>query len=164
MNPVLRLSLSTFLIFTIASCADTRIAFDGTFHGIDLPISEMNTRIRLTASEYTNSFTIGNTIELDVDNYSNTPVEIVLDKDIKVFTKQGNGWTEIENYDHYSGTIQQVPVKSPDTPFGIAFPLDPVIGGDKPVVIRVIVIGTVYKNGEPTSIRTGAHLDLTLYP
>jgi hypothetical protein len=152
------------LIFTIASCADTRIAFDGTFPGIDLPISEMNTRIRLTAPEYVNSFTIGDTIAIEVDNLSDTPVEIVLDKDIKVFTKQGNGWTEIENYYFYSGTISQVPVKSPETPVGIGFPIKPAIGGDEPVVIRVIVIGTVYKNGKPTSIRTGAYLDLTLYP
>jgi hypothetical protein len=165
MKTIFRLSLFVVLLFS-TSCNYTGGMFDKTnFPDINVSTREMNSRLRLTAPRDVNSFKIGDMIWVELDNLSNTDVEIRPDIDIKIYEKTITGWMESKNCVFYPSQVNRLPTKQEDelasTDFNVS--LCHQIGTNNSD-IRIFIIATVVQNGKPTKTKSGAYVDVVLHP
>jgi hypothetical protein len=130
---------------------------------------EMNTVIRFwDPARSGGNFKIGKSIDLVLENFSPNKIVFPSDYGFKIYSYDENQkeWLEIQNEAIYFPTgNSQISPKGKDMPGVIAIGLAPALQpSEKPVNIRVVVIGTVYRDELPTSEEVGAYVDLELFP
>jgi hypothetical protein len=80
-----------------------------------------------------------------------------------MFSKTGSGWQPVQNGTLYANKNNYT--LYPQESFGLQQVVIPSVPSlTKPTLLRILVIGTVYDNDQPTSDQEGAYCDLTLYP
>jgi len=113
-------------------------------------------------------FSIGDLVELDLINLSDNVIRFPVDLGLEIYTydDQTNRWNSVENAVEYKYDSHYFLLNSKDTlPFFADVPLYPVLPmQNEPIVIRVVVIGEVLRNGEPSGEQTGAYVDVTMMP
>lgn len=160
----LRLTVLALLLCPITACAtNVGQTQDDGFVRLAIPLTEMNEEIRLRVPGDVNSFRISEMITLLVDNYSESQIQIVPDKDIRIFQKPAGGWVEIKNLMNYSSRIEIIPIKDSENPGGTIYQLAPeIVEKQTTVYLRIVVIGTKDPDGSASKI--GAYVDLTMHP
>lgn len=113
-------------------------------------------------------FFIGDSVELDLINLSDNVIRfpVGFGLEIYAYNDQTNQWDSIENEGEYKSNAQYILLNSKDTlPFFTGMGLHPILPmQDEPIVIRVVVIGEVLRDGEPSGEQTGAYVDVTIMP
>jgi hypothetical protein len=133
------------------------------------PSMEMNTKIQLwEPSHLPEQPRIGKILDLTLENFSKDKIRFPGDYGIKIYSYNNisNSWEVIGNdITYFPLGNPQVSPKGTDFPGIIGISAVPMIVNEgKPVDIRVIVIGSVVRDGTPTSEQVGAYVDLTLQP
>lgn len=113
-------------------------------------------------------FSIGDSVELDLINLSDTVIQFPVGFGLEIYTfnNQANRWDSVENAVEYKSNAEYILLDSKDTPtFFRGVGLHPVLSlQNDPIVIRVVVIGEVLRNGEPSGEQVGAYVDVTMMP
>jgi hypothetical protein len=148
------------IIFTSCNQNQEKTSILG-LKGID--VSEVNTRIHIAAPGSINTFKINDLVALHIQNYSDKQIRFA-SSDIHIFQNIDNVWNEIKNNFYDPQPLRAVGPKSPDDP-GSLVVISPILNNQgMPITLHIAIVGTVYQNDKPTSIKAGAYIDLTLYP
>jgi hypothetical protein len=153
----------SLLVFFAWGCEDrTELA---PMPDVGIPVVEMNTRIHLQAPDGWNSFKIGDVVGIDVEVISDDQIAFSHDYGAKIFIYEDQEWREIPNFMKYpEGNMILTQANGNYFKHG-GVELDPIFpDGSKSVVIRVILIGNIYRNGQITNEQTAAFIDLKLKP
>lgn len=105
-------------------------------------------------------------LTLDLENLSVYQVRFEEGKDLYILTFSAGNWVRLNNDAVYSPPGRLLSPKSQDLPGVTGVSMIPVYSnmGFKPLDIRVVLVATLYDNEISTDQKTGAHIDLTLYP
>jgi len=133
---------------------------------IGIPESMMNTKIKLEAPDYLNSFTIGETIDLTAEVIANDQVAFAHDYGARMFIYEEPQWVEIANFMKYPDGYLVLTPSSDDSFSKYGAPaVDPILPDtSKPVTVRIILVGNIYRDGQITDEKTAAYIDVELKP
>jgi hypothetical protein len=163
----LSITILSFL-FLLTGCSITKPSKQEAAFKEFFPNIEMNSKIRFWDPKIENEpFKIGDPVFLTLENLTTDKVVFPSDYGIKIYNfGDTGGWTEIPNTGIYGPKgSPQVSPKETDMPGITAIPLLPALTSKgKPIVIRVVVVGTVYHDNVPTDEQVGAYVDVTLQP
>ena len=150
-----------FSLFFASSCGQNKQEW---MPGINLPQDEMNKTLRLSAPSEQNSFKIGDTLSLVLENYSDTPIILPQDYGVRIFQPIDENWEAVENGMEY-GPGKEV-VKPNSQPYPLVFvPVFPSVFSDHEVTIRIVVVGNYsVEQSEQLGKEVGAYFDVTLNP
>jgi len=130
-----------------------------------IQVNDLNTKLRVYAPESVNDFKIKSGVTIVIDNLISDLIKLYPPGEgIKLFVKTNNGWMEIKDLMNYHPSSSEI---------GIAPPHDNLLGGSMFTVspdiserttVRIVLIGHIYHNGEPTNQKVGAYTDVTVSP
>jgi hypothetical protein len=166
MKVLIRIAYLPFIIIFAVSCTQINKGSSIDEHlNLDIPSKEINTRILLAEPAGLSSLKIGDILNIMLKNISKDTIMFTPDYGIRVFEKQTGNWAEIKNDVGNPNVNLFLPPKGGTDPGLTIIYLNPALRETRvPVDIYVVVIGTVYNNGQPTPIKTGASILLTLQP
>ena len=157
--------LVAFLSLFVASCSVKKsLEKEGAFAEL-YPTQVMNGKLKLSVDYLSGSMAQGNTFYIVVENISDGSIWFANDLGIKVYRFDGvsEKWKEVQNNTEYSGVSVVVEPKGRKPPNIYSTGVVPVLPeGNKDKTIRVVVIGKIYRDGNPTDEAVGAWLDVTL--
>jgi hypothetical protein len=131
---------------------------------IDLPLEELNTRVKLIAPRGWNSYKLGDVVSIAIQVTSEDAISFSY-ADIKLYFINGGIWTEIDNLFVYQGEYIVVqPLEG--NPFNTADLgiLPDIQNYEDSTTLRIILIGNIIRNNQVTDDITGAYIDVVLNP
>lgn len=161
------------LLISLAACSNkvSKQKEDAFLKLIPIPMGDMNDEVKLSLPGLERGFykpKIGEFITLELNNQSNKVIVFPADYGLKMYlyNNEDQTWIIVKNLEKYSpeenkqisplgeGSLSQLLVS--------ALPgLDKTLN---PIDMRVVVIGTIYKDGTPTDKQVGAYTDITIQP
>lgn len=134
-----------------------------------ISIPEMNTKLRFEKPDPTmNTFKIGDTLNLTVDNKSKDNIEFRIDSGLKILYYNNNShtWENEANEGSYvpSDAHPIIEPETPGVPPGLDIPLTPEINTNLDnVTIRVVAIGQIIgADGKPGE-KVASYIDVNLH-
>lgn len=142
-----------------------RISMPSDFPEVGISLSDMNNYIELNAPESINSFNTEGVIELSVRVIGDEPIAFTHDYGARLFIPQNGEWEEVRNFGSYPRGIIIVPPWDNNPRNEGAAGVGPELPDpEKPVLLRIVLIGNVYRNEQVTDERVGAYIDVELKP
>lgn len=116
--------------------------------------------------EPTTKFYNAKSMDLDLENNSDFAVKYAEADDVYALMFNDGNWIRLKNNDVYIPPEYLFLPKTPDYPGVTVISLTPQFSGMgfMPVNVRVVVIATIYENGQKTDKKTGAYIDVALNP
>jgi hypothetical protein len=158
--------VSTYLLLLLVTACKAKPAIPAdAMPDIGIPAEEMNTKLHLTAPNGWNSFKIGDVIGLNVEGTSEDQIAFPPDYGARMFVYQNGQWKEIANFMTYpEGLIILSPRKGNVFNDGTA-DLAPIFTNTtNPVTLRIILVGSIYRDGKVTAEKTAGYIDVNLTP
>jgi hypothetical protein len=166
LKPLARISLPLACVFLlITSCSLNKrskkeIAFIEVFHG-----QGMNEKLKLTVDYLSGSMAQGYDFFVYVENISKDSIWFTNDLGIRIYQYDEDkaAWINVRNKVIYSGDSGVLEPKGMETP--------PIMGqiaspdlpkGNEGKIVRVVVLGKIYRDGSPTDEPVGGWIDVTL--
>ena len=174
MKQYLRLLTSlSLLLIALAGCSgslqthssDMEEKFQTIF-----PETDMNKSFRIRVNSNEKNFPMDSKIQLLINNESSNFISFPSDEShIKLLMDHENEWVEVKNGMTYSGLLILSPKGTPLLDFGTTRvkPIldDFVFSGDKQdKLIRIVMIGEIMKDDQPTGKLVGAYVDVNMSP
>ena len=162
-----RLTIAIALALSLCGCGliTETIVQDDDFKQI-VPELELNTAIRLLISDQLpNEFTIGSSFDLLLENISEHQVWFPQGYGLRVFSysEDSKEWMELRNRVEYVAGIEDILDPHGKGNWLAVVTANPEITKSiEPVSVRVLVIGEIYNDGNPTGEQVGAYLDVSL--
>lgn len=125
------------------------------------PTIEMNQKLKLVVLDDSyNSFKANEDLALELQNISTDKVEFRPSSGVKIYIyhKDSQSWLEVPNDMNYVPSDVH-PLLEPQTTPGFLFSVSPMVSPSK---IRVVAVGQISKNGQPSGENIGAYVDVTL--
>jgi hypothetical protein len=157
--------LFTLLIFLVAACGNNGSGSFDTFPDVGIPANEMNKRFIIVAPEAINNFTTNDTVDLVVEVISDDQILFGYDYGARMFIFENGDWVEVPSFVNYpDGKV--LLTNSQNDPFkrGYTFVSPTLSDPSKPVTLRIIVIGNIYRDEQITDEVAAAYLDVNLTP
>ena len=160
--------LLILISFITISCIDKSTSRKEELFKRKVPIENINKKIRLSPWEPKKP-RIGEPIDLILDNKSSNIITFTRDYGLKIFTYEYDieEWMTIENELIYTPNenILLFPKSINKYKSREIVDLSPVIHDkEKPIFIRIVVIGNVINNGEITAEQVAAFTDILVSP
>ena len=156
--------IGALITFLIPSCNTFQTL--SKLPGYEIDQSNINSQIVIYAPDGWNSFKIGEPISFAVNVMCDDPIIFSQDYNIAAYQKKESSWVGLDTVPEIrnDGEILLYPLS--ESPFNNgAASIIPIIGDQtKPIKLRVVVVGHLYKNGEITDQLVGAYVDVKLYP
>lgn len=132
---------------------------------VGIPFETFNKSFQITAPAPLNTFKIGDVIGLDIEVIGENPIAFNYDYGSVLFVLADKEWTEIPNFmDYPQGTLILQPARGDALKKGVAV-IDPLLPDTRTdVLLRIILIGNIVKDGEQTDERVAGYIDLKLHP
>lgn len=135
---------------------------------VQIPVESLNEYVTLILPASGNSFTLGDPILLNLVNRTFDTLTFPADygASIYIYDEANKYWLEIDNLTVYAhvGNRQLSPIGKESTG-EVTFSVYPdAIGIEQPVVVRVLVVGSMKQGDQPTSTPVGAYIDIPLSP
>jgi len=169
MSKTLRASTLFFVLLIIATaCSELNLSKKEAAFTQLIQVEEMNTKIEFWKLKPTETYKIGDSVDLTLENLSEYKIKFPGDYGVRIFRydEDNDTWIAIENGAIYfpPGNTQVSP-KGPDLPGVIGVGLWPILQNEsQPIDIRVVVVGSVERDNVLTDEQVGAYIDLTLLP
>lgn len=105
-------------------------------------------------------------VTLDLENISTYHIRFEQEKDIYILTFNGEDWVTLNNETVYLPSGRLLSPKGQDLPGVTSVSMVPYYSemGSGPIEIRVVLVATLYENDVSTNQKTGAFVDMMLYP
>jgi hypothetical protein len=131
--------------------------------GIDIPIQEMNTKIKIYQLTEDSTFYKNNDgLSFGIKNYSKNPILFENDFSVAIYTRENNKLVPVENDIRYPNNKWLLPTNR-ENPIGLIAVVQPNIPNlHVPADIRIVIIGHEKEN--PGAKPVGAFVDVTLNP
>ncbi len=164
MKMIFRFTSVIIMLLGLTSCSDADVLYKSK---ILLLLKGFNKNITIELSERWNTYEMGDNIQFDIMNLTESQIQITPDQDIRIFQQYSNTWLEIDNRIDYCSAIDIVPTIETD-PLGMGFlmfiVIPDVIGDLQTTTVRIVVLGTLLDEiGNPTETRVGAFVDVSLH-
>ena len=159
-----------FVLLIIATaCSELNLSKKEAAFTQLIQVEEMNTKIKFWKLKRTETYKIGDSVHLTLENLSEYKIKFPGDFGVRIFRydEDNDTWIEIKNGMIYipPGSTTQVSPKGPDLPGVIGIGLWPILQNEgQPIDIRVVVVGSVERDNVLTDEQVGAYIDLTLLP
>lgn len=152
------------IILLIPSCHTVQIL--SKFPGYEIDQSNINSQIVIYAPDGWNTFTIGEPISFAVDVMCDDPIIFSRNYNIAAYQKKEYIWVELDNVPETRNDGEVLLYPHSESPFnnGAASIIPIIEDQTKPVKLRVVVVGRIYKDEKKTAQLVGAYLDVWLYP
>jgi hypothetical protein len=150
----------TILVFFWVGC--TKQTSIPQMSNIDIPEGEINKHIVLEAPEGWNTFQIGDVIRLTVSVILDDQIAYN-DNDVIILFLEDERWVEIPNF--ITNSPGYTLLTASDSPFDKgAIAVYPVLENidEDMITLRIILFGYVYRDGEVTTEKTAAYIDVNL--
>ncbi len=161
------------LLISLAACSNkaSKQKEDSFTKLLPIPTGDMNDEIKLSLPGLERGFykpKIGEFITLVLNNQSNKTIVFPADYGLKMYlyNNEKQTWIEVKNLEKYSTEeYKQVsPIDEGSLSQILVSALPSLDKTSDPIDMRVMVIGTIYKDGTPTDKQVGAYTDITLQP
>jgi hypothetical protein len=155
--------VSGFYLISLIGCQ--RNSLPTYFPDLGIQFEEMNTDIELVAPYGWNSFRTDSVIGLAVRVTGNEPIAYTYDYGARLFILQDGEWEEVRNITTYPEGFMVVPPweNNPRNEGGIDVRPE-LPESDKLVLLRIVLIGNIYRDNRVTDERVGAYIDVELNP
>lgn len=152
------------IIFLFPSCHTVQILSE--FPGYEIDHSNINSQIVIYAPDGWNTFTIGEPISFAVDVMCDDPIIFPRNYNIVAYQKKESIWVELDNVPEIRNDGEVLLYPHSESPFnnGTASIIPIIMDQTKPVKLRVVVVGRIYKDEKKTDQLVGAYADVWLYP
>ena len=167
MNRLFRILIALMLFFTGCTSSQTTsipasTPKDDKFYAL-IPNCEMSGMVEFTP--HLAEFSIGKLISLGVGNISKEQVGFPADYNVRIssYDEGAQDWFEVVNDVQYissSGDLLQ-PVDSGLESYS-ALVINPIVTGNAPVTVRVVIWGNIIKNNQELGDCVGAFTEITL--
>lgn len=149
------------MLMVTTSCSNIRIDKEEELPGIDVQLSEMNTKIGIEIYPgMPDVFHHEEDLTLLIKNHSPNTIVFPQDFGVKIFVRQGTEWQTIANNWGYPEGTNILPPDAVD-PSGLLFFVYPDMSGtSNPAFVRIVVIGKVEGDGN----KVGAFIDIQYRP
>jgi hypothetical protein len=155
---LLKISLLTLLL--IGCSNKTNELREATFSTM-FPNVEMNSQAKFWIPK--DKFKTGDSVELTLENISSE--DIVFQADPLIFIFNGNEWLPVEDGLHFPQPRKiKIPPKNESDPSILPIVCWPQLQNHDETVIRIVVVGNIIQNGNPTDKQVGAYIDIPLIP
>jgi hypothetical protein len=170
---IIRLVIFLLLIISLAACSNKakQQKEDSFTKLLPIPTGDMNDEIKLSLPGLERGFykpKIGEFITLVLNNQSNKIIVFPADYGLKMYlyNYEEQTWIEVKNLEKYSTeeNNQVSPINEGSLSQILVSALPSLDTTSDPIDMRVMVIGTIYKDGIPTDKQVGAYMDITLQP
>jgi hypothetical protein len=133
--------------------------------GIDIPMSKMNTKMRLEDPTYTFTGQMTGGLMINLINMTDQPIVLPDDYGLHYFTQQDDQWIVVPQPVSY-GHNEKIVAPKDELPGGITIWAMPNIRAKQPTLIRIVVIGTIqkYRNNIFAETQIGAYIDIIFLP
>ena len=155
-----------FLILSLlVACGKGVSRQEGTFATL-VPVS-MNTGLRLKLLEVRDASTAAPTITVLIENHSNDRIWFLAPgygARIFVYSDSSGAWVEVDDRIVSASESEDILVpKGQGMNWGAPLSVGPSIPDTRrPVTVRIVVIGEIYRDGQRTGEEVGAYIDVTL--
>ncbi len=136
-----------------------------TLSGVDIQIDEMNIDLTLDAPPELSEFIIGKDLGIVLTNNSKIPITLPPDYGIHIYQLIDNVWEPIGNWMDYGSEDKVIYPK--DRGFfneEIIAILPKAKSNDKPITLRVVIIGNYSVENGNVGDEVGAYVDIILQP
>jgi hypothetical protein len=158
------LFISLVLVVCIISACKGNVT-EKTMPDIGVPSNEMNSKLELLAPDGWNKFKSGFPITLAVKGISSDQILFNSDYGARLFIYKDNNWIEISNGEEYpEGSTILYPFENNYLRIAAVNLWPKLQDTTKPVSVRVILVGNVYRNGQMTDEVTAGYIDVNLKP
>jgi len=132
-------------------------------------MTELNESLQLNVYGDEKIFPLGSEIELRIKNHSPNSIFFAGDSHIKLFAIKDTEWVEVQNKLTYSGSILLSPQGTPalDVRFTKVKPVldENIMNTDqKDIPLRIVMIGGIMENENPSGKLVGAYVDVYITP
>jgi len=163
-----RLAPVVFLVGIMAqSCTAGQPQAPTGMPDVGIPAEGMNSEVRVITPDGWNTYEINDRVALEVEVIGSEHVIFPSDFGARVFANVDDQWVEVSLLPPARPRQGQFLLSpSHGDPFergeAIVYPI--LEESDRPVLIRVFVIGNIYQDGQTTDTRVAAYADVTLRP
>jgi len=152
-------------LFLLISISCKRETTPEEFPNVGVPLEELNKKIELLAPYGLNTFRTRDVVGLSVRIIGDEPIAFTHDYGARLFIPQNGEWEEVRNFGTYPRGIIIVPPWDNNPRNEGAAGVGPELPDpEKPVLLRIVLIGNVYRNEQVTDERVGAYIDVELKP
>lgn len=130
--------------------------------GVDIPIEQMNNDLTLDAPPELNEFEIGMDLGLVLINNANIPITFPADYGIHIYQLINDDWKPIENQMKY-GNDEKIIYPISEGPLILSV-LPKLGSNDRPIIVRVVVVGNYLLDNGDIGDKVGAYVDINLKP
>lgn len=156
------------VLFLMAACGRDLSAKERAFATL-VPVP-MDTGLQLKLVEVRDASTAAPTITLLIENHSNDQIWFLAPgygARIFVYSESSGAWVEIGDRIVSASESEDILVpKGQGINYGAIVSVGPSFTPDtrRPVTVRIVVIGEIYRDGRRTGEKVGAYIDVTLQP
>ena len=155
----------SILVLTGSGCNSKAPLPDNNIPDIGIRPEQMNTKVRLAAPEGWNTFKIDDEVILTLELVTEDQVVFPSGYGARLFIYQNDHWLEINNDMKYPKGEILVQHHDRNDPVIESAGLAPLLPDpNKPVTVRMILIGHIYRGGKVTSEKTASYIDVRLKP
>lgn len=149
-------------VLVMNACTDQSKAIVEKLPGIDIPLTEFNTKFRLQAwSGEPQFYKAGDSLDFAIDNLSNETIYFSSDFGAKIFKKQNSGWEPVLNGMGYP-EVENILFTSAVNPTGLVLSVFPDTNElNTSAIYRIVAIGHV--ENKPNE-QIGAYIDVRYEP
>jgi hypothetical protein len=172
-NKFYKIIIVLSLLISLAACSnkESKQKEDSFTKLLPIPMGDMNDEIKLSLPGLERGFykpKIGEFITLVLNNQSNKIIVFPPDYGLKMYlyNNEEQTWIEVKNLEKYSTeeNKQVSPIDEGSLSQILVSALPSLDTTSDPIDMRVMVIGTIFKDGISTDKQVGAYTDITLQP
>ena len=132
---------------------------------VGIPLEEMNRYIEIIAPSAWNSFRTNHVVGLVVRVTGKESIAFTFDYGTRLFILQNDDWVEVRNITTYPEGHMIIPPweNNPRNEGGVDMRPD-LPNPDKPVLLRIVLIGNIYRDNQVTDEKVGGYIDVNLKP
>jgi len=166
MNSIIKVVNGFMILIFIVACRTT-FSMD-EMPDVSVPSEELNKEFQLSVPVALNTFKIGGEVFLEVKVISTNQVAFERDFGARLFILENDQWIEIPNsmgYD-YLESDRFVYMPYADDPFNLgATVVVPKLPDTKQATrVRIILVGSIYRDGQATNEKVASYIDVYLKP
>jgi len=151
-----------FLVSMVTLLTCCNMSLQDELSGVDLPLEQMNNDLKLEAPPELSTFEIGMDLGLVLINNATIPITFTEDYGIHLYQLIDDDWKPIENQMKYGNERKIIyPISEGPLIISVLPKLDSI---ERPVIVRVVMIGNFKLANGNIGDEVGAYVDITLPP
>lgn len=155
-------------ITLLSGCADAGSVPKDEILKVDVPWEEMNTDLQLSTPKTLNTFKIGDAVFIEIKVISSNQVAFERNFGAQLFIYENERWVETPNITRYDYLAPKdyiiYPYQKNTFDVGMAVVSPEISDKNTAKTVRIVLVGSIFRNEQVTNQKTAAYLDVQLHP